>query len=152
MTPIRHPQRQTFSRMFALQTITRDPAAPAASETTEAAALSPLPRVLDGVAFRRAVHRQGSRRLRTEEPLKLPLPGIDDFAAIERQHGAAVGERAVATTSRQLHDVLRASDLLACWARERFAVLTSVAALPQAPPTSCFVRLRTRSCGPARSG
>jgi diguanylate cyclase (GGDEF)-like protein len=82
---------------------------------------------LTGLPNRRSFHEQGSLLLavarRSSRPLTFAYLDLDNFKAINDQHGHHEGDRALIETAEALKRQLRASDLVARLAGDEFAIL-----------------------------
>ena len=82
---------------------------------------------LTGLANRRlceaALEKEVSRADRFAEPLTLVLADLDDFKAVNDQHGHPTGDEVLREFARTLKDCIREIDLAARWGGEEFAVV-----------------------------
>ncbi|AXY42181.1 sensor domain-containing diguanylate cyclase [Halomonas sp. JS92-SW72] len=74
-------------------------------------------------AFDAALRREIQRAERMGEPLALLLLDIDHFKAVNDRHGHARGDEVLCRLVERLSRGLRATDLLARWGGEEFAIL-----------------------------
>lgn len=70
-----------------------------------------------------AVAREMARARRYGEPLALVMFDIDHFKSINDRHGHLVGDRVLIELAERVRHQLRASDVLARWGGEEFAIL-----------------------------
>jgi len=103
----------------------------AESRQREIANRDPLTGVANRRAFDAALRRElesrteikGGRRHDDAEPLALVLVDLDDFKAINDDHGHQAGDEVLCEAARRARSVLRSTDLLARVGGDEFAVL-----------------------------
>lgn len=82
---------------------------------------------LTGLVNRRHIEhhasQERSRAARTASPLSLIVIDIDDFKAVNDQHGHAVGDAVLQQVARVLAQRLRGSDVVARWGGEEFLAI-----------------------------
>jgi diguanylate cyclase (GGDEF)-like protein len=82
---------------------------------------------LTGLANRRlceaALEKEVSRADRFSEPLTLVLADLDDFKAVNDEHGHPTGDEVLREFARTLKDCIREIDLAGRWGGEEFAVV-----------------------------
>jgi diguanylate cyclase (GGDEF)-like protein len=74
-------------------------------------------------ALRRELEKRGGRRHGDERPLALILVDLDDFKAINDDHGHQVGDAVLREAAARAGTVLRSTDLLARVGGDEFAVI-----------------------------
>jgi diguanylate cyclase (GGDEF)-like protein len=75
--------------------------------------------------FDEALAMEIRRARRFETPLSLILYDVDHFKSINDNHGHQVGDAVLTTLSRFVSQRMRATDLLARWGGEEFAILVA---------------------------
>ena len=80
---------------------------------------------LTGLANRRgySLHLQGLRRRRVQHPVAALLVDIDDFKAVNDNHGHAVGDEVLARVAHTLASGIRSGDLVARLGGDEFVAL-----------------------------
>jgi diguanylate cyclase (GGDEF)-like protein len=89
-------------------------------ETTRYDLLTGLP---NRRAFREVLDHEMARYERYGGYLCVAIGSVVDFRAVDRAHGAAAGDAAIAKIAASLRQRLRKSDYMARWGRDEFAFL-----------------------------
>jgi diguanylate cyclase (GGDEF)-like protein len=87
------------------------------------AATDPLTRLANRAGFRLAAQREIARADRDGVPLSLVLLDLDDFKAVNDTYGHVAGDALLVELARTWQPQLRASDLLARYGGDEFALL-----------------------------
>jgi diguanylate cyclase len=95
----------------------------ALEEVQSMAFTDPLTGALNRRGFGQACVREMARSRRNGQPLALVLIDIDDFKALNDQHGHLVGDRVLVHLVRVLQDSMRPSDILCRFGGEEFLLL-----------------------------
>jgi diguanylate cyclase len=95
----------------------------ALEEVRSMAFADPLTGALNRRGFERAYAREMARSRRNGKPLALALIDIDDFKALNDQHGHLAGDQVLVRLVRVLRDSMRPSDVLCRFGGEEFLLL-----------------------------
>lgn len=106
----------------------------------ELAARDPLTGLYNRRAFQEIAQHTIARAQRTRQPMVVLLADIDEFKALNDNHGHAVGDEVLCEVSRRMQRALRESDLLCRWGGEEFVCLYCNASMREALQVTTRVR------------
>jgi diguanylate cyclase (GGDEF)-like protein len=92
----------------------------------------PLTGVSNSRAFREALEQEATRSRRMHRPLSLAYVDLDNFKAVNDQHGHEVGDRVLRIVADTLRGEVRAIDVVARLGGDEFAVMLVEAEAQQA--------------------
>jgi diguanylate cyclase (GGDEF)-like protein len=98
-----------------------------ATELGRAAALDPLTGAVNRVIFEDRLAQALARRRRRGTPVIVALLDLDDFKAINDNHGHGCGDAALQWVARRLRDCVRSEDTVGRIGGDEFAVVAEVA-------------------------
>jgi diguanylate cyclase (GGDEF)-like protein len=92
-------------------------------EVSQRADTDALTGLLNRRAFVETIEREVARARRYERRLTLILVDLDDFKAVNTEHGLLVGDAVLAEVAERLQEVARAADVVCRWGGDEFALI-----------------------------
>jgi len=93
------------------------------AERSRTAYRDPLTGLVDVRAFRERVSEEVGRSRRYRRPLSLALVDLDEFRALQAQHGFRAGDEVLVSVGRLVTETLRAQDVVCRTSADEFALL-----------------------------
>jgi diguanylate cyclase (GGDEF)-like protein len=123
LSPLQHPHRVAFARMFGLQTATEAEGGCVSERGGYRMGQNDPPSRGGGVALHGIYQDLVVAALRRGEPLSLALLGFDGWQTVARLYGWGVVEQTMTEITRVLLTTFRGSDVVARWREDEIAVL-----------------------------
>jgi diguanylate cyclase (GGDEF)-like protein len=92
-------------------------------EVSLAADTDALTGLLNRRAFVDTIEREVARAHRYDRRLTLLLLDLDDFKAVNTEHGLLVGDAVLAEVAERLRELARAADIVCRWGGDEFAII-----------------------------